>query len=74
MILFVQVLLPDNYNFLFHSAMQIGFTLYIYFVDHKTSNVLVNNTTDRPLCIPQRYKLGYLLDIANNNCFLVDTK
>lgn len=48
--------------------------LYNHIVDHETSKVLVKNASDRPLRISQHHKLGHLLDITYDNCFLVDTQ
>lgn len=69
-----QVPLPDNQNFFFHSTKQANFTFYSHIVNHETSKVLVKNASDRLLHIPRYYKLGHLLDIAYNNCFLVNTQ
>ena len=43
-------------------------------MDYETLKVLVRNTSDLPLCIPRRYKLGHFLDMAYENCFLFDTR
>lgn len=69
-----QVLLPDNWDFLFHPIIQANLTLYSYIVDHETSKVLVKNTSDQPLRIFWRHKRGHPLDIAYDNYFLVDTQ
>lgn len=66
--------LLDDWNFLFHLATQTNLTLYIHIIDYKTSKVLVRNTFDWLLRISRWQKLGYIVDIRYNNCFLADTK
>lgn len=73
MIPLVKVPLPDDRDFLFHPTAQANLTLYTHILDHETSKILVRNTSDRPLRIPRRHKLGHLLDIAYENCFLANT-
>ena len=41
---------------------------------HDTKKVLVRNTSDRPLRILHRQKLGHVVDIWYNNCFLADVE
>lgn len=43
-------------------------------MDYETLKILVRNTFDLPLCMPHRYKLGHLLDVTYENCFLIDTQ
>ena len=66
--------LPDNRDFLFHPAPQANLTLYSHIMDYETSRIFVKNASDLPLCIPRRHKLGHLLDMTYNNCFLIDTE
>ena len=66
--------LPDNRDFFFHPAPQADLTLYSHIMDYETFKILVKNASDLPLCVPRRYKLGHLLDITYNNCFLIDTE
>ena len=70
----VKLPLPDDRDFLFHPASQANLTLYSYIIDYETSKVLVRNTSNLPLRIPRQHKLGHLLDIAYENCFLLDTR
>ncbi len=66
--------LPDDRNFLFHLATQLSLTLFTYIVDHRTSKVLVKNASNKSLHIFRRHKLGHLVNIAYDNCFLTDTQ
>ena len=66
--------LPDDRDFLFYPAPQANLTLYSYIMDYETSKILVKNAFDLPLCVSRRHKLGHLLDITYNNCFLIDTE
>ncbi len=43
-------------------------------MDYETLKILVRNTSDLPLRIPRRHKLGHLLDMAYENCFFIDTR
>lgn len=70
----VPVPLPNNHNLLFHSTTQANLILYMHIIDHKTSKVLVRNTSNHPLYISRRHKLGHVVDIAYDNCFLADTQ
>lgn len=74
MIPILSVSLPDDRDFLFHPATQTNLTLYTHIVDHETTKVLVRNTSDRPLRISRQQKLGHIVDIHYDNCFLVDAK
>lgn len=66
--------LLDIRDFLFHLATQTNITLFIYIVDHETSKVLVKNMSDQRLYILCRQKLGHIIDIYYDNCFLANTK
>lgn len=66
--------MPDDHDFLFHPATQPSLTLFTHIVDHRTSKVLIRNASNESLCIPRRHKLGYLINIAYDNCFLTDTQ
>ena len=74
MVSLVPLPLPDNHDFLFHPATQANLTLFTQIVNHQTSKVLIKNTSSETLCIPRRHKLGHLIDIAYDNCFLTDTQ
>ncbi len=74
MISLVKLLLPNDRNVLFHPTPQANLTLYSHIMAYETSKVLVRNSSDLPLCILRRHKLGHLLDIAYENCFLTDTR
>lgn len=66
--------LPDDRNFLFHSTTQLNLTFFAHIMHHDTKKVLVRNTSDRPLHISRRQKLGHVVDICHNNCFLANVK
>ena len=72
MVLLVPLPLPDDRDIMFHPATKANLTLFTHIVDHQTSKVLVRNTSSKTLCIPRRHKLGYLIDIAYDNCFLTN--
>lgn len=74
MVWLVPLPLPDDCDFLFHPAPQRNLTLFMHIVDHHTSKILVGNTSNETLCIPRHPKLGNLIDIANDNCFLTNTQ
>ena len=62
----------NDRDFLFHLASQTNLTLFAYIIDHETSKVLVRNTSDRPLRVSHQQKLGHIVDIRYNNCFLAN--
>lgn len=66
------ILLPDDRDFLFHPVVQANLTLFAHLIDHETTKVLVRNTFDRPLRISRRQRLGQVVNIRYNNCFLVE--
>ena len=66
--------LPDDRDFLFHPTAQANLTLFAHIMHHDTKKVLVRNTSDRPLRISRHQRLGHVVDIRYNNCFLADTK
>lgn len=66
--------LPDDRAFLFYPVPQANLTLYSHIMDYETSKILVKNASDLPLRIPRRHKLGHLLDMTYDNCFLIDTE
>lgn len=70
----VPVSLPNNCDFLFHPTTQANLTLYAHIVDHTTTKILVSNTSDRSLRIPQHQKLGHIVDICYENCFLAEAQ
>ncbi len=65
--------LLDNRDFLFYPATQPSLTLFTHIVDYQTLKVLVRNASNESFCISHRHKLGHLIDITYNNCFLIDT-
>ncbi len=73
MVSLIPLPLPDDRDFLFHPSAQINLTLFTHFVDHQTSKVLVRNTSSQTICVPRRHKLGHLINIAYENCFLINT-
>lgn len=73
MIPFVLVFSSNNRDFLFHLTIQANLTLYTYIFDHKTSKILFKNTIDCLLRILRHQRHCHIIDIAYNNCFLVDT-
>ena len=74
MIPLAPVSLPDDRDFMFHPATQANLTRYAHIIDHTTTKILVRNTSDRPLRIPRHQKLGHVVDIRYENCFLADTQ
>lgn len=70
----VRVLLPDNWDFLFYPTAQANLTLYTHIVDYKILRILVKNTFDQSLRVRCRHKLGHMLDIIYDNCFLINTQ
>ncbi len=45
-----------------------------HIIYHDTTKVLVWNISDRPLCISCHQRLGHVVDIHYDNCFLDDAK
>ena len=74
MIPLAPVSLPDDRNFLFYPTAQSNLSLYAYIVDYTTTKILVSNSSDRPLRIPWHQKLGHIIDICYENCFLADAQ
>ena len=74
MIPLVPMPLPDNRDFLFHPTAQASLMLFAYIIYHDTKRVLVRNTSERPLRISCCQRLGHIVDIRYNNCFLADAK
>lgn len=72
MIPILPVSLPNNRDFLFHLATQTNLMLYMHIVDHETLKVLVRNTSDQSLRILRWQKLGHIIDIYYDNCFLAN--
>ena len=48
--------------------------MFAHIIHYDTTKVLVQNTSDQPLRIPRRQKLGHVVDIRYDNCFLADAK
>ena len=74
MISLAPVSLPNDRDFLFHPITQANLTLYAHIVNHTTIKILVSNTSDRSLRIPWHQKLGHIVDICYENCFLADAQ
>lgn len=72
MIPLLPVPLPDDKDFLFDPTAQPNLTLFAHIIHHDTKKVLVKNTSDRLLRISRRQRLGHIVDICYNNCFLAD--
>ena len=66
--------LPNNRNFLFYSATQANLILFTYIVNYQTLKNFIRNASNEFPYISRRYKLGHLMDIAYNNCFLTNTQ
>ena len=66
--------LLDDRDFLFHPTAQANLTLFAHIIHHDTKKVLVRNISDRPLRISRRQRLGHVVDIRYDNCFLADTE
>ena len=74
MIPLLPVPLPDDRDFLFHPTVQPSLTLFAHIMHHDTKKILVKNTFDRPLRISRRQKMGHVVDIWYDNCFLADAE
>ena len=72
MIALLPVSLPDDRDFLFHLTTQPNLMLFAHIIHHDTKKVLVRNTFDRLLRILHCQRLGHIIDICYNNCFLAD--
>ena len=62
----------DNKDFLFHLTAELNLMLFVYIIHHDTKKVLVRNTSDRPLRTLRYQRLGHIVGICYNNCFLAD--
>lgn len=74
MIPLLSVPLLDDRDFLFHPTAQTNLTLFTHIIHLKTTKILVKNTSDQPLRILRRQRLGHVIDIHYNNCFLADAR
>ena len=74
MIPLLPVPLLDNSDFSFHPTTQANLTLFAYIIHDDTKKILVKNTSNRPLRISRCQRLGHIIDIRYNNCFLADAK
>lgn len=72
MILFILVSLPNNHNFMFHPINQANIILYTYIFNHITTKFLLSNIFDCSLLILRYQKLGHIIDIYFENCFLAN--
>lgn len=66
--------LPDDWDFLFYTTAQTNLTLFAHIIHHETTKVLIRNTSDRPLRILRCQRLGHVVDIRYDNCFLADAE
>ena len=66
--------LPDDRDFLFHPTARANLTLFAHIMHHDTKKVLVRNIFDWPLRILRRQRLGHVVDIRYDNCFLANTE
>lgn len=48
--------------------------MFTHIIYYDTKKIVVKNTFDRPLRISRRHKLGHLVDIYYNNCFLANAE
>lgn len=74
MILFIPAFPLDNLNFLFYLTIQANLILSTHIVNYTTTKILVSNNFNCPLGILWYQKLGYIVDIDYNDCFLTDTQ
>ncbi len=74
MIPLLPISLLDDRDFLFHLTAQANLTLFAHIIHHDTTKVLVQNTSDRPLRTSRRQRLGHVVDICYDNCFLADAE
>lgn len=74
MVLLLPVPHPDDRDFLFYLTDQANLMLFMYIIYHDTKKILVKNTFDWPLRILCRQRLGHVVDICYNNCFLAITE
>lgn len=72
-ILLLLVPFPDDRDFLFHPIAQPNRTLFAHIIHYDTKKVLIRNTFDCLFHISHCQRLGHILDICYNNCFLADT-
>lgn len=72
MIPLLPVPLPDNQDYLFHSASQTNLILYTQNIHHETSKILVRNISNWLLYIFHWQKLDHIINICYNTCFLAD--
>ena len=74
MVSLLPVPLPNNRDFLFYPTVQPNLMLFAHIIHHNTKKVLVRNTSDHPLRISCHQKLGHVVDIQYDNCFLAGAK
>lgn len=74
MVLLFPMSFPDDRDFLFYPIAQPNLTLFAHIIHHDTKKILVRNISDRPLRILCRQKLGHVVDIWYDNCFLTNAK
>lgn len=73
-ILLMLVPLSNDRDFLFNPTAQASLMLFAHIMHHDTKRVLVRNTSKWPLRISRCQKLGHIVDICYDNCFLTDAK
>lgn len=74
MVLLLPLLLTNNCDFIFYPTTQANLTLFTYIINYQTFKILVENISNLSFCILWCYKLGHLIDIAYDNCFLNNTQ
>ena len=72
MIPLLLISLLDDRDFLFHLIAQSNLMLFAYILYYDSKKILVRNISDRPLRILHYQRLGHIVGICYNNCFLAD--
>ena len=63
--------LLDDRDFLFEPTTA-AVSLYIHLVDDSFYSVIARNNTNKPMLIPKYLRLGTVVEIDYNNCYLAD--
>ena len=66
--------LPEDRDFLFEPQVQSSLSMYAHLVDSSLTSVLVKNSTDYPIQIPRKAKLGSIQEVNYKNYFNIDTE
>lgn len=61
-------LLSDR-NFYFEPTQQPKLFLFAHLMTHNTKDVLVQNKSNLPVQVPQKLKLGVVIEVPFDNCF-----